>query len=141
MNGRYASILHQQRVYSEKHPQMPNKVHAAQFAPFAAMTGYDEAVIEMARLTTERIVLSDDAITELDRKLQLAQQMIDAEPEITLVYFVPDQKKRGGEYVSKTGTFAGINEYTQRVLFSDGGSVPIQDIYDISGEVFACLDE
>lgn len=141
MSGRYSSIIGKERVYSEKHPQMSNRERAAQFAPFAALNGYDEAVAEMARLTAERISLSDDSVSEIDRKLRLARQRRQEKPEITIVFFRQDEKKSGGAYITKTGHFAGIKEYSRTVLFTDGTAIPIQDIYDITGKIFDCLDE
>lgn len=141
MSEEYASIINRERVYSEKHPQMPNHERASQFAPFAALTGYDDAVAEMARLTTARIPLGDDAIAELDRKLRLAGQMADTTPELTVLFFLPDKKKAGGAYLTKTGRLAAIREDSQTLLFTDGDTIPIPDIYDITGRIFSALDE
>lgn len=113
---------------------------AASFSPFAALTGYDEAVKETARLTDARFDLDDSTKLVLSDKLQLAMEMADHEPTITVTYFVPDQKKAGGAYVDYTGIIKRIDEYERKVIFVDKTSIPIDDIYAIEGEIYKGME-
>ena len=88
---------------SKTRPQMPMSDRAAQFAPFAALTGYDSAIRETGRLTDEKIELDEEALTALDMKFQLLMKAIDEEPEASVTYFKPDQRKDGGAYLTETG--------------------------------------
>ena len=119
---------------------MPLINRAASFSPFAALTGYDEAVKETARLTDARIELDDSTKIILSDKLQMAMEMADQEPSITVTYFVPDQKKAGGAYVDYTGIIKRIDEYERKVLFVDKTSIPIDDIYAIEGEIYKGME-
>ena len=114
---------------------------AAQFAPFAALTGYDAAVAETARLTTERAELDEDAKTRLNSRLQLILKRIEEQPEIDVTYFKPDDKKAGGAYFTASGKVKQIDEYKRALLFSDGIKIPLDDIYCIEGKLFVSFDD
>ena len=101
---------------------------AAQFSPFAAVVGHDEAILETARLTEERVELSDDEIAVLDGKLQWLKEHIKEQPEITVTYFEPDEKKSGGAYVTVTGFAKRIDEIENILLMQGGLSIPLDDI-------------
>ncbi len=102
---------------------------AAQFAPFAALTGYDAAVEETARLTERRIELDDYQKEELNFKLNETKDR--PQTVYTITYFLPDLRKKGGEYVSKTGTILKIDEYERIVIMDDGTEIPVNDILTI----------
>lgn len=135
----YADIINLSRPVSPKHPPMSMPNRAAQFSPFAALTGYDAAVQETARLTDEKIALDEYAKSMLSDKLQMIAEHIDDLPEVTFIYFVPDKKKSGGAYVSVTGTVKEIDEFERIVVLGDGTKIPIQQIYGIESELFTEL--
>ena len=118
---RYDDIIHLPHHVSTAHPPMPAADRAAQFSPFAALTGHEAAIRETARLTDERAELDENAKAVLDEKLRMIQEMLPAHPEITVTYFQPDAKKSGGAYVSVTGRVKKLDLYRQ-CLF-DGGRV------------------
>lgn len=103
MNNRYNEIINLPHHVSKTRPQMPMSDRAAQFAPFAALTGYDSAIKETGRLTDERIELDEEALTALDMKYQLLMDVFDDAPEVTITFFQPDERKAGGKYASQVG--------------------------------------
>lgn len=136
---KYADIINQTRPVSQKHPPMSMLNRAAQFSPFAALTGYDAAVKETARLTDEKIELDEYAKSLLSDKLQILAEHIDDLSEVTLTYFAPDKKKSGGAYVSVTGSLREINEFERIVVLEDGIKIPIHQIYEIESALFTEL--
>ena len=131
MNNRYNEIINLPHHVSTTHPQMPMSDRAAQFAPFAALTGYDSAIKETGRLTDERIELDEEALTALDRKYQLLMDTLDDAPEVTIIYFQPDERKAGGQYVSATGTVKKVDTFGRRILLQDGTRIPLDSVYDL----------
>ena len=111
----------------------PMSIHdrAAQFSPFAALVGYEDAVEETARLTDSRRELSEDEITELNRQLGILDSKLNERPKIRVTYFIPDKKKDGGRYASKVGNARTINQYNNEVVFTDGETVAIKDMYSV----------
>ena len=131
MNNRYDEIMELPHHVSTTRPQMPMSDRAAQFAPFAALTGYDSAIKETGRLTDERIELDEEALTALDRKYQLLIEALDDAPEVTIIYFQPDERKAGGQYVSATGTVKKVDTFGRRILLQDGTRIPLDSVYDL----------
>ena len=135
----YDDILHLPHPVSKKHRQMPIADRAAQFMPFAALTGYDSAIRETGRLTDEKIELDEEALTALDMKFQLLMKAIDEEPEASVTYFKPDQRKDGGAYLTETGKIGKIDEYQRLVIMRSGVRIPMDDIlqidFDSSAEI------
>ena len=131
MNNRYDEIMGLLHHVSKTRPQMPMSDRAAQFAPFAALTGYDSAIKETGRLTDERIELDEEALTALDRKYQLLMDTLDDAPEVTITYFQPDERKAGGQYVSATGTVKKVDTFGRRILLQDGTRIPLDSIFDL----------
>ena len=131
MNNRYDEIINLPHHVSTTRPQMPLSDRAAQFAPFAALTGYDSAIKETGRLTDERIELDEEALTALDRKYQLLMDTLDDAPEVTITYFQPDERKAGGQYVSATGTVKKVDTFGRRILLQDGTRIPLDSVYDL----------
>lgn len=131
MNNRYDEIMGLPHHVSTTRPQMPMSDRAAQFAPFAALTGYDSAIKETGRLTDERIELDEEALAALDRKYQLLMDTLDDAPEVTIIYFQPDERKAGGQYVSATGTVKKVDTFGRRILLQDGTRIPLDSVYDL----------
>ena len=131
MNNRYDEIMELPHHVSKTRPQMPMSDRAAQFAPFAALTGYDSAIKETGRLTDERIELDEEALTALDRKYQLLMEALDDAPEVTIIYFQPDARKAGGQYVSATGTVKKVDTFGRQILLQDGTRIPLDSVYDL----------
>ena len=129
MNNRYDEIMELPHHVSKTRPQMPLSDRAAQFAPFAALTGYDSAIKETGRLTDERIELDEEALTALDMKYQLLMDTLDDAPEVTIIYFQPDERKAGGQYVSATGTVKKVDTFGRRILLQDGTRIPLDSVY------------
>lgn len=117
-------------------PRMSLHDRAAQFSPFAALTGYEDAVEETARLTDTRLELSEDMKTILNEKMQMIVDNLDSEPIVTITYFVPDKKKSGGAYVDVTGVVKEIDEYERCIVMTDKKKIPIEQIRAIEGELF-----
>ena len=136
MSTPYDDILHLPHHVSEKHPPMSRLDRTAQFSPFAALTGYDAAVEETARLTDRRIELDESEKEAIDLRLTLVQERLPAPTEVTITYYVPDKKKAGGAYVSVSGTVKKIDDYERAVILCEGTSIPIDDIFHINGKLF-----
>lgn len=135
-NFQYDDILNMQYPNPEIEKDFPDKIlRAAQFAPFAALTGYDEAVEETARLTDSKIELDEYQKSELNDKLQFLNNS-DTDEEVSITYFVPDKKKSGGAYITKRGIVLKIREYEKDVVMDDGTEIPIDDIFAIEGNQF-----
>ena len=111
----------------------PMRIHdrAAQFSPFAALVGYEDAVEETQRLTDERRVIEEDEINELNRQLQKLEDRLKDRPKIRITYFIPDRKKQGGSYHSKVGNVRTIDHYNNALVFEDKESIKIKDMYSI----------
>ena len=131
MNNRYDEIMGLPHHVSKTRPQMPMSDRAAQFAPFAALTGYDSAIKETGRLTDERIELDEEALTALDMKYQLLMDALNEAPKVTITYFQPDERKAGGQYVSATGTVKKVDTFGRRILLQDGTRIPLDSVYDL----------
>ena len=132
----YDDIIHLPHHVSQNHPQMSLRDRAAQFAPFAALTGYEAAVGETARLIAEKHELDTQEAEELDRRLtELAARLKDR-PEVTVEYFVPDDRKSGGAYVTVTGVVRHVSVPEKTLVMEDGAEIPLDDIVSMTGEIF-----
>ena len=129
--GQYDDIINLPHHVSSTHPHMSMHDRAAQFMPFRALTGYEDAVQETARLTDERVELTEDEKSILDRKLQELADRVADHPQVTLTYFQLDNKKAGGAYVSVTGQLRKINDFEGVLILMDGKRILIEDILDI----------
>ena len=110
---------------------MSREARAAQFAPFAALTGYDDVIHETARLTDEQVELEEHDNNRLNRKFAELTDAMEEHPKITVTYFLPDEHKAGGAYVSITGTLKKVDTYEQLMIFDDGNEIPIAHIVDL----------
>ena len=138
---RYDDIINLPHHVSKAHPQMSMFNRAAQFSPFAALTGFDGAIKETARLTNERIELDETTKTVLDEKLRIVQEQLGSQPEIEITFFQPDEMKTGGAYISVIGVVKKIDGYEQTVVMREETRIPIEDIIGIKGEIFQSIDD
>ena len=129
--GRYDDIINLPHHVSATRPQMPMIDRAAQFQPFRALTGYEDAVQETARQTDEPPELTEDEKSILDAKLQKLSDSIDSHPRVTLTWFQPDKKKAGGAYVITTGELKKIDDYAGALILMGGERIVIEHIVDI----------
>ena len=139
MTGSYTDILNLPHPTSKKHPRMTRTARAAQFAPFAALTGYNEAIKETSRLTDEQLDLDDTEKDQLNKKLQLLRQNLPRQLPITITFFIPDTQKTGGSYQTITGSVKKIQEYEHRLIMTDGTIIPIEAIIGLYGEALPAM--
>ena len=130
--GKYDDIINMEHPTSRKHPGMPIYDRAAQFSPFAALTGHDAAIKETARLTDEKIELTNEEKYRIDQKLQIVEEYIGTDEKFTFTYFVPDEKKTGGSYKKVCSTIKKIDKYSGILHLENGSEVPIESLSDIS---------
>lgn len=137
MTETYDDIIHLPHHVSKRHPQMSLYNRAAQFAPFAALTGYEEAIIETARLTAPKVDMMEDNQQLLDRKLALLSRSLREQPTVSITYFQPDKKKSGGQYLTITGVIKSIRDSERVILMADDKRVSIDTIISIDGDIFS----
>lgn len=128
----YEDIINLPHHQSSKHPHMSMIDRASQFSSFAALTGHSEAIKETGRLVDKRMDLSNDIISRLDEQLQLLLSKMDEGPTVVLTYFVPDEKKSGGKYITVTGDLKKIDEYDKMIILEDETKIPINEIIEIT---------
>ena len=138
--SKYDDIIKLPHHVSKRHPQMSIMARSAQFAPFAALSGYDEAVKETARLTDKRLEIDDGLKSILNNKLQYILENININPEVVFTYFVYDKKKTGGKYIEKIGIVKKIDLIEKYIQLTDKSKIPIEEIIDINGEIFNDLE-
>lgn len=136
MSDSYEDIINMPHHTSRKHPRMSMENRAAQFAPFAALTGFSDEVKETARLTDRRIELEDEFKLIISNKLNYLLENKDKRSEVIVTYFVYDGKKSGGMYVDKKGIIKKINLQEGIIIFEDKEVISINEIIDIEGEAF-----
>ena len=137
MMREYDDIIHLPHHVSTTRPHMAVIDRAAQFSPFAALTGHDAAIKETARLTEERVELDEYMKESLNGKLQIIVERLKEQPEIKITYFRPDEKKDGGAYVTDSGTVKKIDGYKRIVVMTNRTEIPIDEIVSIEGDIFS----
>lgn len=135
MNKNYDDIINLPHHVSKTRPRMSLEQRSAQFAPFSALTGYEDEIVETGRLTTDRIDLDEERKQILDRKLKAIIENISIQPLIRLTYFVPDNKKDGGAYVTTAGNVKKIDTYKNIIVLADKLEIQINDIIDIDTDM------
>ena len=138
--SKYQDILYHARPVSKVHPPMSKSNRAAQFSPFAALTGYDDAVRETARQTNQKIELLDEQVSILNEKILFLIEKIKDNLEITITYFIPDKKKEGGAYTTVKGIVKKIDEYNKLIIMNDGREIMMDSRFDLQGDVFSIFD-
>ena len=138
---KYDDILNLAHHESKKYPQMSLIDRAAQFSPFAALVGHEEAIEETARLTEEKLELDENTIKMLDVRLQLLKERLSERPVVEIFYFKPDEKKMGGSYERITGKVKKIDIYGHRIVMDAGENIPMDHLVKIEGEIFKIMEE
>lgn len=129
--GKYDDIINLPHHVSSNRAHMPMPDRAAQFMPFRALTGYEDAVRETARYTDEKIELTEEEKALLDMELQRLADSVDSHPQVTLTYFRPDKRKSGGAYVTTTGQVKKIDDLEGALILTGGVRILIEDILEI----------
>lgn len=132
----YDDIINLPHHVSAIHPQMSLADRAAQFSPFAALTGHEEAIQETARLTEEFAELEEDRKEQINERLCRLKEKQTGRPKIAVTYFQEDERKSGGSYVTVYGQVKRIDEYERQVILADGTGIPMERIFAIEGELF-----
>ena len=132
--NKYQDILYLARPVSKVHQPMSKPNRAAQFSPFAALTGYEDAVQETARLTTDKITLSEDQIQIINSVLNEISQYLPDSPYVQITYFEPDKRKQGGSYQQISGTIKKIDDVYGMVIMKGNIRIPVHQIVHISIE-------
>lgn len=135
----YDDIINLPHHVSATRPQMSMIDRAAQFSPFAALTGYDAAIKETGRLTDDKIEMDEEALNILNMKFQILVDSLDEEPEVIFTYFKPDERKAGGAYVDLTGKVKKVDDFERMIVMQNGTKMPMDDILNIECEIFASL--
>ena len=128
---KYDDIIDLPNPTPKRHPRMSLYARAAQFSPFAALTGHEAASRETARRTDEKEILSDEVIVGLNEKLRIIAENIGSEMAVAITYFVPDERKAGGAYMTHAGVVKKIDEYEHMIIMKDGTMIPIDQISEI----------
>ncbi|MCH1940125.1 hypothetical protein [Holdemania massiliensis] len=131
----YEDLIELPHPVSKIHPPMARMDRAAQFNPFAALTGYEEEIEEAARLTEEKIVLGEDEKRFLDKQLQYLLTQIQRQPLIEVLYFVKDEKKAGGVYMTKKGRLKKLDSYQKHIIFTDGTRIAFADLRQLDSDL------
>lgn len=139
-SNKYDKIINLPHHVSSTRPHMSMIDRSAQFSPFAALTGYDAAVKETARLTEQQIELDEYEKAALDQRILLLQEHLKELPEVTITHFVPDERKDGGKYVSITEAVKKIDTYEKQIVLVDKSKISIENILSIEGELFRILE-
>ena len=138
---RYDDMIGLGHPISKKHPPMARIKRAAQFAAFDALTGFGEAILEAGRETEEKLELSEDMIDMINARLAVIEQHIKEQPSISVTYFLPDEKKAGGRYVTVSGNVKKLNGVERIIIMTDGTKIPIGDVRMIEGDLFRVYEQ
>ena len=131
----FDDIINLPHHVSATRPQMSMLDRAAQFSPFAALTGYDAAIKETGRLTDDKIEMDEEALNILSMKFQILVDSLDDEPEVTFTYFKPDERKAGGAYLTASGVVKKIDDFERMIVMRNGTKIPMDDVLDFDMEV------
>ncbi len=137
----YQDIINLPHHVSKSRPHMPMADRAAQFSPFAALSGYGAAVRETERLTDQRVELNEDEQQKISVRLALLRSCLQELPTVEFTYFIPDEKKTGGEYSTVTGIVKKMDEFQKVIIMMDGTKIPIKEIIGVSGAMFRSIED
>ncbi|MBR9936900.1 YolD-like family protein [Oscillospiraceae bacterium Marseille-Q3528] len=152
MDKKYAAIAGVPHHVSRVHPQMSMEDRAAQFSPFAALTGYGDVILETQRLTDEKVELDEEALALLNEKYQMLMRRMDEQPVVQITYFQPDERKEGGSYVTVTGVVRRVDDVMKKITMQDGNEIEMgkilnveevsyQDRVDIAKSLFGIISD
>lgn len=133
---KYDDIINLEHHVSKKHKQMSIEERSAQFAPFAALVGYEDEVKETESITERMIEITEEIRSILDEKIHLIQNKIAEQPEVTITYFIADSKKQGGKYQTINGIIKKIDNYEKKLILTSNTEIFIKDIIEISSNIF-----
>ena len=139
MSGPYDDIIHLSHPTSVRHPRMPISDRAAIFSPFAALSGHGVAIAETARLTERRMELDEDTKAELDRRQAVLLAHIGEQPEVTVTWFQPDERKEGGAYLTVTGRLKKLDKIRRVLVLTDGTKILLANVVELESEYFQGL--
>ena len=139
-SSKYKDIIDLPHHQSLRRPRMAMIDRAAQFSPFAALTGHNDAIIETARLTDRKIELDEGTKSIINEKIQMILDFLFEKPTVTFTHFEPDIKKEGGTYLNTTGTVKRIDEFKREIILTDGRIILIEHIYDIESDLFKYME-
>ena len=129
--GKYDDIIHLPHPVSSKHARMSRIDRAAQFSPFAALTGYDAVITETGRLTDSSIELDESRKEVLNERLRYVLSVLSQQPRVRITYFREDERKAGGSYVTTTGRMKKVDHYNQKILLTDGQTIPLGEVFSV----------
>lgn len=133
----YDDIINHPHHVSNRRPQMPMSERAAQFSPFAALTGYGDVIKEATRFVDDRLILDEETLKILDRKFQILMEHLSDRPTVVFTYFVPDQSKDGGAYVDAEGVIKKIDSFNRIITLENGTQISMDNIFNMESEIFA----
>lgn len=136
MSDKYDDIINMPHHVSQRHRPMSRADRAAQFSPFAALTGYEATLNESARVTDSRAELDEQEKQKINERLSFLHSCEKQRPRISITYFVPDERKQGGAYITENITLRRIDSYNRTVVTADGNSIAFDNIAGIDGEMF-----
>ena len=136
MSGPYGDIIHLPHPTSKNRPRMSIHDRAAQFSPFAALSGHAAAIAETARLTDRKLELDEDTKAELDRRQAILLEHISERPEITVTWFRPDERKEGGAYITTTGRLKKLDEAERILILTDDTRIPLEAVVSLESDSF-----
>ena len=139
MSGPYDDMIDLPHPTSKKHPRMSIRDRAAIFSPFAALSGHGAAIAETARLTDPRMELDEDTKAELDRRQAVLMEHIEEQPEVTVTWFQPDERKEGGAYLTVTGRLKKLDKIRRVLVLTDGTKILLANVVELESEYFQGL--
>ena len=139
MGGPYDDMIDLPHPSSKKHPRMSIRDRAAIFSPFAALSGHGAAIVETARLTDRRMELDEDTKEELDQKQAVLMEHIEEQPEVTVTWFQPDERKEGGAYLTVTGRLKKLDKIRRVLVLTDGTKILLANVVELESEYFQGL--
>ena len=131
MKDNYEDIIHLPHHVSKTRPPMSMADRAAQFSPFAALTGYDDAILETGRLTDEKLEAGEERLAVLNTQFRILMDHLADHPEVSVTYFVPDDRKSGGAYVTVKGRVKKVNDFDRFLVLQDGLRIPMDDVAEM----------